>query len=63
MLTVAVAQAESRNGLDERLWELFAYGGRYGGQPISELRAMTLSELARFTKEVSNIVDAERPKE
>jgi len=64
VLTVALAQADSRRGLEHRLWEIFAYAARYGKQPLSELRAMTLDDLVRFVNEVSQIVkDEQRPSE
>ncbi len=37
----------------------FAYCARYGYQPLSELRAMSMSDLARFKFELSEIVRAE----
>jgi hypothetical protein len=49
-----------RKGLDRRLWELLAYAARYGKQPLSEARALPLTELARFVTAISNIVLEER---
>ena len=41
---------------------MLAYAGRYGKQPISEARRMTISELCRFIEAVSKIVkDENRP--
>lgn len=59
MLAVATAQANARRGLEPRLWEMFAYCARYGQQPISEMRALTLEELSTFVNELSKIVQAE----
>jgi hypothetical protein len=56
-----MAQAKARRGLDTRLWELFAYCARYGGQQLSELKNMTLDDLATFTNEISRVVAAEHP--
>jgi hypothetical protein len=46
--------------MERRLWEVFAYAARYGRQPLSELKAMTIEDLGRFTDEVSKIVEAEK---
>lgn len=61
MIAIADALANGRKGLEDDLWEMFAYAGRYGGQPISESRSMTVADLRRFVSEISKIVVKERP--
>jgi hypothetical protein len=38
---------------------MFAYAGRYGKQPLSELRGLTMQELCKFVEKVSDIVKEE----
>jgi hypothetical protein len=45
------------------LWQLFAYCARYGGQPLSELKNMTLDDLATFANEISAVVQSEHPEQ
>jgi len=59
VLDIGLASAEGRKGLEDRLWEMFAYAGRYGKQPLSELRGLTMQELCKFVEKVSDIVKEE----
>lgn len=38
---------------------MLAYAARYGKQPLSEVRALPLTELVRFVNEISSIVEEE----
>lgn len=42
---------------------MFAYCARYGKQPLSELRQMTLEDLFVFVREISEIVKQEKRRE
>lgn len=55
-----VMLAKQYRGIDELIWEKFAYAGRYGGQPISDLKRLTLNELVKFCGKVSDIVRSEK---
>lgn len=52
--------AESREGLDDRLWKIMAHVARYGGQQRSEMLAMTVSDLSKFSDELSELIGHER---
>lgn len=65
LMSVALPAARARRGLGERVWGTLAYCARYGKQPLDVLHGMTLSELATFSRAVSDIVREENapPKE
>lgn len=61
-LVVGISSAKGRPKTDA-IWDLFAYGGRYGMQPLDNLRSMTIAELEMFASKVSSIVkDENRPR-
>jgi hypothetical protein len=60
VIEVLVAQGSERRGLDQKLWEMFAYVARYGKQPMSEIKSLTLADLSRLSNEISEIVRQEK---
>lgn len=61
MLFVLNALSEARRGLDDTIWKLRAYVGRYGHQTSFDLREMTVVDLTRWSNELSRIVGDEKP--
>lgn len=59
VIAIGTAMANARRGQEQRIWEVFAYVARYGHQPLSELRAMTMQDLRKLTEELSAIVKYE----
>ncbi len=51
-----MALGKERRGLEDRLWKMFAYVARYGMQPLSEMRGLTVTELSRLANELSEII-------
>lgn len=43
----------------DRIYRLFAYLGRYGHQPVTALRGLTVREMMRLADEVSALVEYE----
>lgn len=52
-----------RQGIEKRLWEMFAYVARYGHQAVSESKRMTISGLITLCNELSAIVRSEGPRD
>ncbi len=50
---------ERSEAVESRIWNQIAYVGRYGNQPISELKRLTLRELDRLARSVAKIVSEE----
>lgn len=44
---------------EQRIWKLLAYVGRYGHQPVSIARQLTVRELGRLADSVAQIVREE----
>lgn len=42
-----------------KLWRTYAYAARYGHQPLSEIRALSLTELRMFVAALDDIVKEE----
>lgn len=59
-LTVAgwelAALYEQQGGVQERVWKLLAYLGRYGHQPMGQMRGYPVRELVLLAGEVSELV-------
>lgn len=47
---------QKQGGVQERIWKLLAYLGRYGHQPMAHLRGYPVRELVLLTNEVSDLV-------
>ena len=45
--------------MEQAFWGHFAYCTRYGHQPLSELRALTIDELASYGLALERLVEKE----
>lgn len=45
--------------MDDRIWRILAYVGRYGHQPVDVARKLTVRELNKLSEKIAEIVEKE----